>query len=77
MHLPLFVLSSVCLRTSKCLSMGELISVIFVWVALVFGNSSLAINMHYFVIHALMYPITLGFRLYRFFITDFSLKNKS
>ena len=39
MLLPLFVLSSICLRISKSLSMGELISVTLAWVVLVFGSS--------------------------------------
>jgi len=66
MHFPLSVLPSVCLRTSKRLSLWKLISVIFAWVGLVFGNSCLGINMYNFVIHAPISPITLSFGLYGF-----------
>jgi len=43
-----------------------LTSIIFAWVVLAFGNTFLAINMDYFVIHALVSPITLCFSLYGF-----------
>jgi len=43
---------------------GELISVIYAWVFLVFGSSFVRINLHYFAIYAHISPITLGFALF-------------
>jgi len=56
--------------------MGELISVIFARVVLAFENSFFGINMHYFVIHAPISPITLGFGFLWVLIADFHLKSE-
>jgi len=71
-----FVLSSVFLRTSKSLNIGQFDQLIYAWVILVFESSFVKINLHYFAIYAHVSPIMLGFALFVFVITDLHISSQ-